>query len=58
MTFMLLTCAPMLAAVLLLNWKPREPRHRRHPVRAPRPPARRRTLIRCHLSPPLLSAMT
>ncbi|MFD3808740.1 hypothetical protein ACFWSF_33330 [Streptomyces sp. NPDC058611] len=57
MTFTLLTCAPMLAAVLLLYWKPREPRHRR-PARTPRPPARRRTLIRCHLSPPLLNALT
>lgn len=30
MTFVLLTCTPMLAAVLLLHWEPRETRHRRH----------------------------
>ncbi|WP_162688545.1 MULTISPECIES: hypothetical protein [unclassified Streptomyces] len=52
MTFVLLTCTPMLAAVLLLRWEPRETRHRR-----PGPPpqaAPRRTLIHCHLAPPLL----
>lgn len=52
MTFMLLTCAPMVAAVLLLHWEPRETRHRR-PGRPPQATPRR-TLIHCHLAPPLL----
>lgn len=55
MTFMLLTCTPMLTAILLLHYEPREPRHRR-PAQQPRT-APRRTLIYCHLSPPLLGTM-
>ncbi|MFD3537482.1 hypothetical protein [Streptomyces sp. NPDC058664] len=55
MTFILLTCGPMLAAVLLVHWEPRELRvPRRHgPARPPRP-APRRTLIHCRLALPLL----
>ncbi len=55
MTFILLTCTPILAAVLLLHWERAEPRNRR----PPRPPLSRpaRTLIHCPLAPPVFGAM-
>ncbi|MEV5976713.1 hypothetical protein [Streptomyces sp. NPDC052114] len=41
MTFIVLTCGPLLAAVLLLRWQPREPRRRRlAPTPKPRATAR------------------
>ncbi|MEU2075917.1 hypothetical protein [Streptomyces sp. NPDC013489] len=45
MTFILMTCGPMLAAVLMVHWEPRAPRHGR---RAGSPvPTPRRTLMYC-----------
>ncbi|WP_329274713.1 hypothetical protein [Streptomyces sp. NBC_00691] len=57
MTFILLTCVPMAAAVLLVQWEPRERRReRRHPARPSGRPVRRR-LIHCHLALPLQEAL-
>ncbi|MFB6531976.1 hypothetical protein [Streptomyces sp. NPDC056399] len=55
MTFLILTCLPVLAAVLLIQDSPRTSRRRRSPIRPLPPPARRR-LIHCHLALPLLEA--
>ncbi|AYV26347.1 hypothetical protein ACIBTP_40960 [Streptomyces avidinii] len=54
MTFILLTCAPMLAPVLLAHREPHTPRHRR-PGQAPRITPRK-TLIHCCLMPPQTGA--
>ncbi|MEU6759148.1 hypothetical protein [Streptomyces sp. NPDC046685] len=55
MTFILLTCTPMLAAVLLLHWEPREPHRRRPRTSQPRRRTPRRNLIHCPLAPPALT---
>ncbi|MFG3491595.1 hypothetical protein [Streptomyces sp. NPDC047972] len=49
MTFILLTCGPMLAAALLVRWEPRAARHGRRAEAAARP-APRRTLVYCHVA--------
>lgn len=49
MTFILLTCAPMLAAVLLLSCKPRTSRHRKPCAQTP--PT---SLVHCPPATPLL----
>ena len=51
MTFILLTCVPMLTAALLLQWEPHKPRRRHASPQAHAAP--RRTLIHCHLALPL-----
>ncbi|MEE1820289.1 hypothetical protein PUR59_35415 [Streptomyces sp. SP18ES09] len=48
MTFILMTCGPMLAALLLVHRRPRAPRHGRS-AQPPRP-APRRTLIHCRFA--------
>ncbi|MFF3757567.1 hypothetical protein [Streptomyces sp. NPDC002185] len=48
MTFILMTCGPMLAALLLVHREPRAPRHRRSA--GPPRPAPRRTLIHCRFA--------
>ncbi|MEU7698793.1 hypothetical protein [Streptomyces sp. NPDC039028] len=49
MTFILMTCGPMLAAALLIHWEPRAARHGRRAEAAARP-APRRTLVYCHVA--------
>ncbi|MYS06013.1 hypothetical protein GTW71_06090 [Streptomyces sp. SID6041] len=49
MTFILLTCGPMLAAALLVHWEPRAARRGRRGAATARPAARR-TLVYCHVA--------
>ncbi len=45
MTFILMTCGPMLAAILMVHWEPRASRHGRRARSARATP--RRTLMYC-----------